>query len=288
MNTATFQKTVNAAAGKTRPAQLGKILRETAATIDETAAKARELGLSGSEIAGVRERLLDAAEARWMRTRYAALNLSFATGVQHFLVGRSAANLGKPAILRSVPADFQASKNECVVELPVFVQVWDNYGDWRERYTVEQPRWNDRGDFQVEVMNRAELPPLRSGGQHYRAIHLHISTKYPDGLTPAMFRLMRKACAYARLFDAALLDAGLIESERHESRDNLGLLWAPADAAWAVSGTPPRPAGDPAVLFQRGDAVYLVGYFDTPDEKPIDNLIREFTEGTVRNVRRRL
>jgi len=279
MKTADFRRTVNGAASRVVGGKPTAIVDELVVKLRELETKARDLGLSGTEIGGARTRLVAAAAERWMRTRYATLELSFTDRKQYFLVGRSPDNPAVPVILRPVAVGTAPGKNETVIELPVFVTEWDGLDDWQKYYRATE----HHGDDTARVRSPdAVLPPARINGQHLSKIHIGARTRYPDGITPSMFGRMRRAMAYSRLFDATLMDRGLEDATGYNSNGNeIGILWAPNDDAWVLRGQPPRPAGDPAILFRRGDTVCLLGYFDTPDEKPIDALIREFSSGKL-------
>lgn len=287
MTTQEFQKTVDAQTEKTRQVELSSIMDELEAKIAEIGGKAKEIGLSVDECTSVRSRLIAAAEHRWMLTRYASLDTSFAERNLYYVLTRDEKNPSEvrlKGLLNGTGLDDDSEaeaskKTEKIVLLPEFVTVWDSYEDWRDRYEREE-RWT-RDNWSANGRNGYELPPVRVGGEHYGRTRVYVTTKYPDGITDPMFKRMRKALAFSRMFDVNLLDRDITDPRREGASDSFGLLWCPKPEAWSVTKTPPRPDGDPAILFKTGGKTYLVGYFDTPDERPIDDMIREFSEGEL-------
>lgn len=282
MTTQEFQATVNKYAEPVQEVETASILDELEQKLTEIEAKAREIGLNGSECTAVRSRLLDAAERRWMRTRYASLDLAFAQKNLTYLLARKE-NAYDDVELRYDPNGFdEPKKTEVTVLLPEFVEVWDSFREWKRLYDTREQGWSrNEGRYSANNRNGYEINPLRVGGVSYSRKRVFISTKYPDGITDEMFKRMRKVDAFNRLFRVSLLDRGIEDDQDDRMSDDFGLLWCPKPETWVVSDTPPRPEGDPAILYRSNGTVYLVGYFDTPDERSIDNLIREFSQGPL-------
>jgi len=280
MTTAEFRTVVDAQTEKPREDDLAGIVDQLKERIGEVTAKARDIGLNAEECDSLRERLVAAAEYRWMMTRYASIDLSFAQRSLSYLVGRDESRPDQVVMRGLVSDDYVPKKTETVVQLPEYVTVWDDLRDWQSRYS-EATGWNARESvYSANQRSGYDLPPVRVGGVHYSRTRVYVTTKYPDGITSEMFDRMRKAKAFSRMFGVYLLDRG-IEGRLERERDEFGLLWCPSPDRWVASKEPPRVEGDPAILFRSGGRVYLVGYFDTPDERSLDAMIREFSQGDL-------
>lgn len=292
MRTQEFQTAVNC---QSRPPahepDLIAVVDGLAGRITDATRKAMEIGLSGDEISGLRHRLRHEAEVRWMRTRYATLDLSFMDGEtnrKQFVIGRTDAAPDQVELKKVLAPgeEVEHTKTCTVAALPVFVCEWMTFSQLREHFTPTQ-RDGWRVPFpEHRLRDHFHLPAVRLHGVHYRALAVTARVKMPEGITPDMFARVRRCIAFLELFDVLLLDRDMCEVPAHRRGHRtgdieVGVLWAPVEEAWAFSTVPPRPAGDPAVVVRSGGTSYLVGYFDTPDEKPIDNLIREFSTGPL-------
>ena len=246
--------------------------------IDSAIKKATKLGFSGEEMRGVKRRFLIAAERNWMLARYPILNMEFADRKQRFLLARSFDGHGGIEMVGPANDETVAGKGQVVVSLPVFVSVWEEYEEMQRLFSVDNDSYHSR-QFRQRC---GRFEAYRDKGISHSRVDIGACVQMPSGITPAMFTRVRRALAYLQLFGVLLFDAGMADSgyDQHQ----VGVLWAPTDEAWSFRGEAPRPKGDPAILLKSGDVVYLLGYFDTPDEKPIANLIREFTEGPLANI----
>lgn len=285
MNTLEFQAAVNQhAAPATGEADIIGIVNEWQQKRKELVEKARELGLERSDIRSVKDRLAREAEGRWMRTRYASLDLSFVEKMkQRFLLSRNADDLNQISIVGRVESDQEDTATSLIATVPVFLCEWDSLRDLKRRYKDEDASYWRRESASVRV---GEIPKHRVGRNHYGARDVSMFARMPDGIDSRLFARVRRCLAYVHLFEAIAIDRGLLDTVSNDDSVQVGILWAPADDAWSVQATAPRPAGDPAILVRRGHSTpYLVAYFDTPDEKPIDHIIREFSEGPIKRKR---
>jgi hypothetical protein len=76
-------------------------------------------------------------------------------------------------------------------------------------------------------------------------------------------------------------ELGIDEYRNSERQPKVHVYWAPTLEALSVRTEPPRPKGDPAVVFSVGGASFLLDFYDAPDERPIEHLIREYSEGKL-------
>jgi hypothetical protein len=112
----------------------------------------------------------------------------------------------------------------------------------------------------------------------------------PDGITAAHVRSAREAVAHLMLAQSLLFARGIdLDDECRKGRYESGgigdakvaLIWAPNEDVLTLRSDPPRPAGDPAIVLEVVGHTFLLAFYDTPDERPIEHLIREFSEGKL-------
>lgn len=281
MTTQDFQAVLNRAKQPAHSAEKPlAVIEQLQTSLVELTDAARKIGLAADEIDDSRQRLIGGAEARWMREHYAAVDLRFATQKTLHVFARDESD---PRVAKVVSSPIDTiGRFEVTGELPVFVQLWNNYRNLRNFFD----HGADCRGGQFIFKERVGSFPVRRVGQVYdSAANIVASVQMPSGLNEAVFSSICKAMAWLLMFDAQLLQYGIVEpvmSSRREISDRVGILWAPTLDAWTFQAEPLRPAGDPAVLIRGGYRdPYLVCFFDTPNEKPIENLIREFSRGPV-------
>lgn len=251
-----------------------------------TMAQAEELGVGSAGLRDIGNKTATAFVRRWMMLRYAALDLSFAKRPWWLTVDRTGGNTPtivaaadtKPdgevdpvtTLVASIPRFFRAS---CAAHKFAF-------GD-------------DDDDFDEGILTggRVDAGTLLSGrrkSDSYRTLLVTVHAKLPDGLGRRHVKLVQEAighfhCAVALLYARGInIESDLAPATRYESRKtNVEIIWAPAVEVLTLTAEPPRPAGDPAVVFSTAGHSFLLDFYDTPDEQPIEHLIREFSEGKL-------
>lgn len=271
METKEFRRIVD---GNCRPpttkAEAMKVLDDLIVALGRIKEEATKIGLAGDEIKGVRARLIREAEIKWMKTRYAVLDLSFMEQTREVFYGRNDKN---PSVV-----EFKEDGGELGL-LPVFVSKWDELNDYEEHYEEDARSFNRGMQYEHRL---GTLPGIRVGRESFSPRNVNAVASLPSGINASMFANIRKCIAYLRMFNLMTFERGIAREGRGWKRDiQVGVLWAPTPESWTLKDTAVRPKGDPAVLVQKDDVTYLVGYYDTPDEQPIDNIIREFTSGNV-------
>jgi hypothetical protein len=118
--------------------------------------------------------------------------------------------------------------------------------------------------------------------------NLTISAVLPDGIGQKQMKKAQVAIGHKHFARAVCYCHGIdLEADlgrtRWDRRDStVSVIWGPNADVLSFTQTPPRPAGDPAIVIDIGEETYLLDFYDTPDELPISNLIREFSEGKLR------
>lgn len=257
------------------------ILAELAKQQEKIRGLCREAGMPADATEKALDRATLAAECRWMKCRYPTIDTAFAeTARRTVIVRRTAAD---PEQLEVCPPTAEPiwpdGKGETQVEIPVFAHRDTTPEDLAKDYA----EGNDRSVV-VSGQTHVHLPHGSFNKRSYRQAFCQVRAKVPAGVTPATFQRIRRAYVWWGLFDLLLLDRGLREHRgqyARRSRPDLVQLWAPVDQALTVTRTLVDPDGDPAVLMRAESGTYLIDYYDTPDEQPIDHLIREFSDGPV-------
>jgi hypothetical protein len=285
LNTAQFQKSVNFNA---EPIQTKRsphaVLDDLETAIAKVRVEAVGLGMMANELDGVIDRLINEAEKNWMRTQYATLDLSFTESFRKVLVGPE----GEKIVAKAWDVfDGEVPKGHAWFALPTYVTHWDEFSDIVKSYHLgsrEDDGWYRR-DSPFHRCNLGTIERWRVGNEHHRAVNVEARLEIPSGMNQACLNAIRQAITFRELFALALFMRGISNSRMYADRhaNDVGILWAPVETAWAFQAKPVRPKGDPAILLQgrKGSAVYLIGFFDTPNEKPIENIVREFSEGTM-------
>lgn len=286
MTTAEFQKKVNFNA---MPVQQKRsphdILDELEVAVTRIRVEAVSLGMRADELDGVIDRLIVEAEKNWMQTQYAVLDLSFTESTRKVLIGP---NENSKLIAKAWDTyDGDTPKGHAWFNLPNYVIHWDEFSDIIKTYHVglrEDSTYYRSGSPFLRV-DLGIIERWREGNIHHSRVNVQARLEIPSGMTQICLATVRQAIAFRDLFDIALFLRGLANTRRsrgHHDSD-VGVLWGPIEEAWSFESQTIHPKGDPAILLKGRDeaTVYLLGFFDTPNERPIENIIREFSEGKV-------
>lgn len=272
MNTKQFRKTVDDQCRQPKKGEAIQVVDDLEIALARVESSAKEIGLAGDEINGVKNRLIEEAQTKWMTTRYAVLDMSFADQSREVHFGRVEDN----------PRKFEFKDGEApgaeYGTLPVFVTLWDSLHDHESHYDEQEKGWRSGMKYEHYLGTVARV---RVGRDSFPPVRVEAVVSVPSGIDSEMFKRVRKCISFLRMFGLATFERGIERSSRREGEVEVGVLWCPTEESWSLKDEPIRPKGDPAVLVRHNKTVYLVGYFDTPDEKPIDNIIREFTSGKI-------
>lgn len=269
-----------------------QIVAEYVETRRNTIRQATSLGIGREGTKEARTKLARAFVRRWMMLRFAAIDLSFADR-PWWVTARRSNGENTPKIVAASsekPTGDIDPVTTCVGRISRFFSVYTS---------PEQFALNRGEDADIEAIGKSNtairlgtLSSGRRGSDSYRRVDVTVWAKVPDGICARHVRLVRKALAHYRLADALTCEAGIPLTEEVQSQngrwtnrsgypDSLIVLWAPLPEALAVEAEPPRPNGDPAVVVRLGGETFLLDFYDTPDEAPIEHLIREFSEGKL-------
>lgn len=255
------------------------VIRQFVALRTNTLAQARALGVGESGSKDIRKSLATAFVRRWMLLQYAAVDLSFTKrdwflrvvrdGDETRIVGHSDFAIAPTAdevteICATIPRYFSAS-----IDADEFAF--------------------DKHEFQVEDAKLGAFSHGQRSGVRYSSRNISVSAVLPDGvITKENIAKAQKAIGHAMMPVPLLMPFGInFKSDLDVSRYNrneamkIEVIWAPNVECLSVISTPPRPAGDPAILLRTMGHAFLLDFYDTPDEAPIAHLIREFSEGRL-------
>lgn len=129
-------------------------------------------------------------------------------------------------------------------------------------------------------LGKFSFPAFQKNREKFRDYSGHVCCNRPEGSPNSLIRKFRDIAAIMLEARAAAIRAGVgIESA------SLGrtFLWEPRlQDLYITEQIPVRD--DPAVLVTCGDRAHLVAFWDSPEENPIEGLLREFSEGSFENV----
>lgn len=288
MTTAEFQAEFlgNAVMPTASPADalMDEYVQKRSATVQQ----ARELGVGPDGIAEVTHKMAAAFMRRWMMLRYAVVDLSFTQRLWWITaerVGRDGAKVVSGSDVR--PDTPEDGVMRVVGSVPRF------FTETAEAKAFAFQRGNDRIMDGHDTHAVGELANGTRSGVRCPSLTVRVSAKVPDGIGDRHRKLVQQAMGHAYGAKALLYGRGVdisaelapLDSRRHYSPDGwsaqVKVIWAPLADVLSVTASPPRPVGDPAVVLEAGGNAYLLDFYDTPDERPIEHLIREFSEGKL-------
>lgn len=292
MTTAEFQREFMSHAETPDPQtpfdSAGEVVRDYVATRERTLEQIRSLGVGLNGAREVRGKLAAAFVRRWMMLRYPAIDLSFTTRPWWVRVER-----GEDAVVEVAEvSDVKPSTAvDSVTGLVGKVERFFHASTTVAKFALGSDDDDDDENLKAPRVSLGSMIAGRRGATHHRNADVFVSAAVPDGITPAHRQRARDAFAHYHVGIAALyakgidLKAEFAKPERYTSRDEnapaITVFWAPLQHALSVTAEPPRPKGDPAIVFSVARQTFLLAFFDTPDEAPIEHLVREFTEGRL-------
>lgn len=203
--------------------------------------------------------------SRWLGTKYPVVDLSFASGTIDLLVRRTENGAEIVGASREAEAPF---------EMVATVQ----------RFAVQEERGH-----RCDLMCAFPPPTVTLGGFYfssfqrdrvkYRDYRGSVQCNRPEGSPKSLRRKLRDISAILMESQAAAIRAGMDLSSARPART---ILWLPrVEDMYLTEQIPVRD--DPAVLVTLGEHSHLVAFWDSPEESPIEGVLREFSEGTFPN-----
>lgn len=252
-------------------------------TRESTLRQARDLGIGEAGAHEVRSKLAKAFVRRWMMLCYPAIDLSFTTSPWRLLVERNEDDNATVSEFTAGPV-----KNDPVLSCLTSVQRFFRTSVPVKDFAFGTP------EFRTPRVPAGSLSSGRRGKHSYRHMEIHVSAAVPEGITSDHVQRSRDALAHYAAGRAAMYAKGIdLARELNSPAESYGVrqstkrsgritvYWAPLPHALSVTLEPPRPKGDPAIVYTVADESFLLDFFDTPNEAPIEHLIREFTEGRL-------
>ena len=279
MTTAEFQSEFLSHASLPKADDPREIVADFVAKRSKALATAEKLGVGDEGTRNVRMKFAKAFVRRWMMRRFAALDLSFTERKWWLKIERTEPDGA------TIVADYDSEPAAEVDRVMILIAEIDRF------FHAETDAINfafKDVELRKERQYVGSFAHGKRDGVHYRNRDVMISAKLPDGLTDKHTKLVRQALSHYHLARALCYAEGvdlrddLRETNYHEkTAPLLQLIWAPNRDCLSVQTRAPRPMGDPAVIFAVGGHSFLLDFYDTPDEQPIEHLIREFSEGSL-------
>lgn len=236
----------------------------------------KKLQLSGGAAAEAAKTLTDRFIVRWMSLYFPRIDMSFAERERQVLLRRDEVS----GDIRVAEWDYSSVLSKLdgavsrVSSLPLFVFM-PSVDLSTNDYTFSR----HVGGFE----SRRKRPVLS-------AANARATTQCPRGVTSQhikRFHLFRsrllQAISVLERHDIGYTSGGYRRSGFYGQIPDVmsGIVWAPIDTNWSFESEPVRPEGDPAVIATVCEQSFLLDFFETPDEKPIENVLREFSAGTM-------
>lgn len=253
------------------------VLKQYISTRNQTIFKASELGIGDAGVQEIKTKAAKAFMKRWMLLKFAAVDLSFTDRKWWLKLERDTNGIKvvqtshQPIELTGDPAFFT------VAEINRFFDVKTDSQEFAFGKKI-----SDRKGFQ----RSGHFSSTRKNGGMPRS-DVTISALLPDGIGQKQMKKAQVAIGHAHFARAACYSHGIdLRADIGYNRWDRGteqvrVIWGPNADVLSFTQTTPRPAGDPAIVIEMYDETYLLDFYDTPDELPISNLIREFSEGNL-------
>lgn len=271
MQTIDWKEQLTASAKTCRPDQavLVEKLRDARQKVEK---RIRKMGLESTYSAKqtAEKTLADTYYSRWLAASYPVVDLSFTESVMELLVER--AERGARII--------GLKDREPIPPKEVVANV--------ARFAIQKDR-GGRGEG--AIFGNFPDPKCKLGAFHVHAFQLNrekfrdysgdINCNRPEGSPKSLLRKLRDVSAIAMEARAAAVRAGINLECATFGRT---ILWLPRlEDLYITEQIPVRD--DPAVLVTSGKHAHLVAFWDSPEENPIEGVLREFSEGSFDEVK---
>lgn len=257
------------------------VIDEYVSLRERTIIQARDLGVGKEGLSDIEDKMASSFVRRWMMLRFAALDLSFTKRKWWVEIVRDGDEVRIAGTYDSKPDGNVDPVTTLIAGVPRFFSV---------EIDAKPFALGEKDMDKVHVNGHAagDLIAGQRASKRYRLMNITVDASLPDGITSRHAELARGAISHFRAASAILFSRGIdisarLRENRYGDTDlKVKIIWAPNADALTVRATPPRPAGDPAVLFCLAGHSFLLDFYDTPNEQPIEHLIREFSEGRFR------
>lgn len=214
------------------------------------------------------EQLKHTFYSNFLSATYPVVDLSFASGKMKLLIERTqdGARIVGPADREAdVPA-------EMVINVDAFAKQTEGMGRGRD---LLQPL--PSADHRLATFI---FPSFQKNREKFRSYNGQVKCNRPDGSPKSLRRKFLDIVAIGLEARAAAVRAGVVIEGPDYGRV---FLWKPRlEDLYITEQIPVRD--DPAVLVTLGERAHLVAFWDSPEENPIEGLLREFSEGSFENV----
>lgn len=271
MQTAEFQAAIQSARSTANPGTGKQIVEEYLETRRKTIRLVKRLHLSPSSLEETEVKCAGGFFKRWLGRRWPVLDTAFMGARRRVLLTRDGTN--------TISAEWDGRPSERPSAIDPAMQI-----EAQMPVFIEALKGEMKGQFSASI-DLGGFVPRRSPRLAGAAVTA--KTLCPKGINPTHLRKAKRFESDLFRGLAAVLRRGIslldIVGGKYRRREipeiDVGVIWAPLAENWTFASEAIQPAGDPAVIARMLGTTYLLDFFDTPDERPIGNLIREFTEG---------
>lgn len=260
------------------------VMDEYIRTREKTLSTASELGVGYNGMIEIKSKAAHAFVKRWMMLRYASVDLSFIQDKKWWLrMERDVFN--NVTITGTFDFDVPPSEN------PPFIAIGcvNRYFEVTEDIYAFAFGMREKGQVKQKA---GSFAASRKRNEPLAAMEVEVAASLPDGVGQKHVNIARTAMSHFHLSKALLYARGidLIEEltgdkvnrwSRVETPGSVRIIFAPNRESLSVRVAPVRPKGDPAIILDLFDQHYLLDFYDTPNEAPIERMIREFSEGSL-------
>lgn len=251
---------------KTDPAKMVESLVESKRRM---AKQIKRMGLEGNWQANqtAQHKLTNLFYSNWLGAHYPLVDLSFADSKIKLLIKRSSEGAH---IVGLCDRDAEPP-TEMTVSVSKYARQTDEARGRELFSSFPDPK---------HALGRFIFPKFQLNREQFRSYDGTVNCNRPDGSPKSLCRKFRDVAAIGLEARAAAIRGGT--SVEGPSYGRL-FLWEPRIEDLYIEETIPV-RDDPAVLVTLGDRAHLIAFWDSPEENPIEGILREFSEGSFDNV----
>lgn len=237
----------------------------------KVAKQIKSLGLEQNKPAEntANEKLRDIYYSNCLAAKYPVVDLSFADAKLHLLIRRETAGC---VIIGSKDREAE-SPTERAYTVARYAKQFQPGGD----------RWSGGGRIldplptPKHILGKFLFPEYQLNREKFRAYSGEVCCNRPAGSPPSLIQKLHDIVAIGLESRAAAVRARTDPGSPVFGRM---LLWKPRLEDLFITEEI-QVRDDPAILVTSGDRHHLVAFWDSPDECPIEGVIREFSEGSL-------